>query len=89
VSQNNRQQKRHRLQSARQILAGDAVRPSPDPWVVNDRSLQLTALQRNYLIALVVLLIAGGLLAWLTGLGIASIVLFVLALGLIGAWLVF
>ncbi len=85
----DRQNQRQRLQNARQVLAGDAVRPSPDPWVVNDSSMPLTLLQRNYLVALGVLLIVGGLLAWLTGLGIASIVLFVLALGLIASWLVF
>jgi hypothetical protein len=49
----------------------------------------LSLLQRNYLITLVVLLLLGVLLAWITGLGIASIVLFVLALGLIASWLVF
>lgn len=89
VSQNDRQRQRKHLQNARQVLAGDAVRPSPDPWVVNNSSMPLTPLQRNYLIALIVLLIIGGLLVWLTGLGIASIVFFVLAVGLIGAWLIF
>ncbi len=89
MSQNDRQRQRKHLQNARQVLAGNAVRPSPDPWVVNNSSMPLTALQRNYLVILIALLIVGGLLVWLTGLGIASIAFFVLAVGLIGAWLIF
>jgi len=89
VSQNDRQQQRKQLQNARQVLAGDAVRPSPDPWVMNDRTLPLTLLQRNYLVVLALLLIVGAVLVWLTGLGIASVVLFILAVALIGGWLIF
>jgi hypothetical protein len=89
VSQNDRQQQRKQLQNARQVLAGDAVRPSPDPWVMNDRTLPLTLLQRNYLVILALLLIVGAVLVWLTGLGIASVVLFILAVALIGGWLIF
>jgi len=89
VSQNDRQQQRKQLQNARQVLAGDAVRPSPDPWVMNDRTLPLTILQRNYLILLALLLVVGAVLVWLTGLGIASVVLFILAVALIGGWLIF
>ncbi len=89
MSQNDRQQQRKQLQNARQVLAGDAVRPSPDPWVMNDRTLPLTLLQRNYLVILALLLIVGAVLVWLTGLGIASVVLFILAVALIGGWLIF
>ncbi len=89
MSQNDRQQQRKQLQNARQVLAGDAVRPSPDPWVMNDRTLPLTLLQRNYLVVLALLLIVGAVLVWLTGLGIASVVLFILAVALIGGWLIF
>lgn len=89
MSQNDRQQQRKQLQNARQVLAGDAVRPSPDPWVMNDRTLPLTILQRNYLILLALLLVVGAVLVWLTGLGIASVVLFILAVALIGGWLIF
>jgi hypothetical protein len=89
VSQKDRQQQRKQLQNARQVLAGDAVRPSPDPWVMNDRMLPLTLLQRNYLVILALLLIVGAVLVWLTGLGIASLVLFILAVALIGGWLIF
>lgn len=80
---------RQKLQSARQVLAGDAVRPSPDPWVVNNPSMPFTALQRNYLIILLALAVISVLLVWLTGLGIASIVLAILGVLLIAGWLIF
>lgn len=56
---------------------------------MNDRMLPLTLLQRNYLVILALLLIVGAVLVWLTGLGIASLVLFILAVALIGGWLIF
>lgn len=86
---NRTQDLRERLQSARQVLAGDAVRPSPDPWVVNNPAMPFTALQRNYLILLAALIVIAILLVWLAGLGIASIVLAVLGILLLAGWLVF
>lgn len=80
---------RQKLQSARQVLAGDAVRPSPDPWVVNNPAMPFTALQRNYLILVIALIAISVLLVWLTGLGIASIALAVLGILLIAGWLIF
>ena len=79
----------NRIRQARQVLAGDSIRPSPDPWVMGSDAVPLSPLQRNYLVTLVILLLLGVLLAWIIGLGISSIVLFVLALGLIASWLVF
>ena len=79
----------NRVRHARQVLAGDTVRPDPDPWVLGGGLLPLSPLQRNYLIALVVLLVVGVSLSFLAGMPIASAFLFFLALGLIGAWLVF
>lgn len=81
--------RRTRIRQARQVLAGDTIRPSPDPWVSGGGSLPLSSLQRNYLISLVILLILGVILANIIGLGVASIVLFIVALGLIASWLVF
>jgi len=78
-----------RIRQARQVLAGDTIRPSPDPWVTGGGALGMSPLQRNYLIMLVVLLILGLVIAYVLGAGVASVVLFVLALGLIAAWLVF
>jgi Flp pilus assembly protein TadB len=79
----------NRIRQARQVLAGDSIRPSPDPWVLGNDAVPLSPLQRNYLVTLIILLLLGVLLAWIIGLGVASIVLFVLALGLIASWLVF
>jgi len=78
-----------RIRSARQVLAGDAVRPSPDPWGGADGRVTLSPLQRNYVIGLAILLIVGVALALVLSLGIATAVFFVLALGLIAAWLIF
>jgi Flp pilus assembly protein TadB len=81
--------RRTRIRQARQVLAGDAIRPSPDPWVAGGGALGMSPLQRNYLIVLTVLLILGLVIAYVLGAGVASVILFVLALGLIAAWLVF
>ncbi len=81
--------RRTRIRQARQVLAGDAIRPSPDPWASGGGALGMSALQRNYLILLAVLLILGLIIAYVLGAGVASVILFVLALGLIAAWLVF
>jgi Flp pilus assembly protein TadB len=82
-------QQHARIRQARQVLAGDSIRPSPDPWVLGSDAVPLSSLQRNYLVTLIILLLLGVILAWVIGLGVASIVLFVLAIGLIAAWLVF
>lgn len=81
--------RRTRIRQSRQVLAGDMIRPSPDPWMNGGDAVRLSSLQRNYLVALFLLLIVGLALAYILGLGIASIVLFVVALGLIASWLVF
>lgn len=81
--------RRTRVRRARQILAGDSIRPSPDPWSTSGGILGMSSLQRNYLVVLAVLLILGLLIAYAFGAGVASVILFVLALGLIAAWLVF
>lgn len=81
--------RRARIRQARQVLAGDTIRPSPDPWVNGGGAIPLSSLQRNYLISLVILLILGVILANIISLGVASIVLFTVALGLIASWLVF
>lgn len=81
--------RRARIRQSRQVLAGDSIRPSPDPWVTAGGALGMSSLQRNYLIVLTVLLVLGLVVAYVLGAGVASIILFVLALGLIAAWLVF
>lgn len=78
-----------RIRHARQILAGESVRPASDPWAAAEGGIPLTPLQRNFLIILTVLLIVGGILAATDLLLLATIPLFLLALGLIAARFVF
>lgn len=85
----NDDDRRARIRQSRQVLAGDAIRPSPDPWAAAGGVLGMSPLQRNYLIMLGVLLVLGLVIAYVLGIGVASVILFVLALGLIAAWLVF
>lgn len=82
-------QQTDRVRHARQVLAGDTVRPVPDPWATAEGSLPLTPLQRNFLIVLAVLLIIGAALALTDFLLLATIPFFILALGLIAARFVF
>lgn len=90
-----RQQKRtskqnERIRQARQVLAGDSVRPSPDPWAMSEGAIPLTSFQRNYVIGLVVLLVIGAVFAiLLESLMLATIPFFVLAIGLIAARFIF
>ena len=88
------QQPRKRIQTdrvrhARQVLAGESVRPAPDPWAAAEGGIPLTPLQRNFLLVLAVLLIAGAALAFTDNLLLATIPFFILALGLIAARFVF
>lgn len=78
-----------RVRRARQVLAGDAIRPAPDPWAAAEGGIPLTALQRNFLILMMLLLLLGGALAFADYLLLATIPFFILALGLIAARFVF
>lgn len=76
-------------QYRRQILAGNHVEPSPDPWARNGGKLPMTVLQRNFLIIAVVLLAIGGALLLADLVLLATIPLFLLALVLIAGRFVF
>lgn len=78
-----------RMRQTRQILAGDAVRPTDDPWATADGSTVVTALQRNYLIILAVIVIVGGALLILGHTALATLPLFFAALLLIAGRVVF
>lgn len=82
-------QQTDRIRHARQVLAGDAVRPAPDPWATAEGGIPLTALQRNFLIVLTALLLIGAALALTDYLLLATIPFFILAIGLIAARFVF
>jgi hypothetical protein len=82
-------QQNDRIRHARQVLAGEMVRPAPDPWAAAEGGIPLTPLQRNFLIVLAALLLIGGALAIADFLLLATIPLFLLALGLVAARFVF
>lgn len=78
-----------RVRRARQVLAGTDVHPPENPVDFGYEEELFTPDQRIYLVALVVLLVIAIILWALFGLGIASIVFFLLALGLIAGWFLF
>jgi hypothetical protein len=73
----------------RQILAGDAVRPSPDPWARGSGKLPMTLLQRNFLLVALVLLVISIVLIFVDLVLLATVPLFLLALVLIAGRFVF
>lgn len=73
----------------RQILAGDSVRPTPDPWARSAGKLPMTLLQRNFLIVAVVLVVISVILIFTDLLLLATVPLFLLALVLIAGRFVF
>jgi hypothetical protein len=90
MSQQRRpRQQTERVRHARQILAGESVRPAQDPWAAAEGGIPLTPLQRNFLIVLGVLLVLGAILAITDLMLVATIPFFLLALGLIAARFVF
>jgi Flp pilus assembly protein TadB len=79
-----------RSRHARQILSGAEIRPPVRSLGSNPApSSMLTHSQTLYIASLGALLLLG-LLLWLVfGMGVASIMFFLLALGLLGGWLAF
>ena len=80
----------NRSRQARQILSGAEIRPPTrlsSSYPVS--SNVLTQPQMLYAAALGILLVLGILLWLIFGLGVASVIFFLLALGLLGGWLAF
>jgi hypothetical protein len=79
-----------RARQARQVIAGPDVRP---PARLSSTYLPeeggITPPQRTYFIALIVLLVIAVALYAFFGMGVASVIFFLLALTLIAGWLVF
>jgi Flp pilus assembly protein TadB len=82
-----------RSRQARQVIAGSDVRPPSSPTYSPSYAVEPSGMfspaQRNYLIAVAVLLILGVLLYVVFSFGIASIIFFLLALALLAGWVVF
>ena len=82
-----------RARRARQVIAGSEIRIPPRAqyslgYATHDHGL-FSAAQRNYLIALAVLLALGLVLYVVFSFGVASIIFFLLALTLLAGWIVF
>ena len=78
-----------RIRASRQVFAGNEVQALDDPWARPTGMLGLTPLQRNYVLLLLALLIVGVVLIPTVGIGVASIPLFLLGVGLLAGWLFF
>lgn len=79
-----------RARQARQVISGADIRPPSTYSGVYAASAGLfTPSQRTYLITVGVLLVLGVLLWLVFGMGVASIIFFLLSLTMIAGWLVF
>lgn len=85
-----------RARQARQVIAGSDVRPPASPTYSPSSSSyavqpsgMFSPAQRNYLIAVAVLLVLGVLLYVVFSFGVASVIFFLLALTLLVGWVVF
>jgi hypothetical protein len=82
-----------RSRQARQVIAGSDIRPPSSPTYSPSYAVQPAGMfspaQRNYLIAVAVLLVLGILLYVVFSFGIASVIFFLLALALLAGWVVF
>ena len=72
----------------RQILSGAQLSPPRDTFSGDSTQLSSASLAYRYLVGLAVLVIVATLFWALWGPGLASIILLVLAVGLLASWLV-
>ncbi len=81
-----------RARHARQVIAGSEIRP-PTSYRLSASARAheptLSPAQRNYLIGVVALLVLGIVVYLAFGLGVASVVFFLVALTLLFGWFVF
>ena len=78
-----------RIRHARQVLAGTDIEPPADLWRFGQPERLFDGRQLGYLVGLAVLLGLGVLLLLVAGMGPASAIFFLLALGLLAGWLIF
>jgi hypothetical protein len=72
----------------RQILSGAQLTPPRDSFPSHTAGTSPGSLAFRYLVALAALVITASLVWALWGMGPASLILFILAIGLIASWLV-
>ena len=84
------QERLQRSRQARQIISGADIRPpTRSPGSYPAPTTVLTQPQMLYGAALAILLVLGLLLWLIFGMSVASVIFFLLALGLLGGWLAF
>ena len=79
----------HRVRQARQVLSGADLRAPDDPIRFGQEYELVNPTQRAYLLAVGGLLIVSLLVLLIFDLGVASVLLFLLALALLLGWVVF
>ena len=77
-----------RIRHARQVLAGNELAPPSDGFGVGDRSVLGSSGELRYLLALAALVLLAAVIFAIWGIGAASPLIFLLALGLLAGWFV-
>ncbi len=77
-----------RIRQARQVFSGASLDPPDDPIGYGDRFLSGGAIEFRYFLVLSALVILSAILWAIWGMGAATPVLFLLALGLLAGWLI-
>lgn len=75
-----------RIRKARQVLSGASLTPPEDPVGFGDRFTVGGATEFRYFVVLSALVILSAIVWAIWGMGVASPVLFLLALGLLAGW---
>ncbi len=77
-----------RIRQARQVLAGNQIRPPDDPLGFDGRFALGGSRELRYFVVLAVLVVLAALVWAAWGMGPASPILFVLALALLAGWFI-
>lgn len=78
-----------RIRQARQVLAGDELQPPHEPYIFGERSTGLGPIARRYLFVVGALALISLLLYVIWGMGVASVVVLLLAIVLLAGWFIF
>ena len=77
-----------RIRQARQVLAGNEIRPPDDPLGFGERFAHGRVRELRYFLALALLVVLAAVVWVAWGMGPASPILFILALALLAGWFI-
>ena len=77
-----------RIRQSRQVLSGADLRPADDPLGFGPQLLLAGSGEFRYLVGLAVLVLLAAIVWAIWGMGPASLILLVLALGLLAGWFI-